>query len=133
MTVGSPGVYDKYLKKYEVASLKTSKTLAASNFGQNAIFSSALSVIMMMAAQDIMAGNMTVGSLVMVNGLLFQLSVPLGFLGSVYREIRQALIDMQVMFQLMSVPTKISSSENASQISISRESAEIAFDKVTFE
>merc|ERR1719420_31706 len=127
------GVYDKYLKKYEVASLKTSKTLAALNFGQNAIFSSALSVIMMMAAQDIMAGNMTVGSLVMVNGLLFQLSVPLGFLGSVYREIRQALIDMQVMFQLMSVPTKISSSENASQISISRDSAEIAFDKVTFE
>ena len=54
--------------------------MAALNFGQNSIFSSALSVVMIMAAQDIMAGNMSVGSLVMVNGLLFQLSVPLGFL-----------------------------------------------------
>ena len=127
------GVYDTYLKKYETASLKTSQTLAALNFGQNLIFSSALSVIMMMAAQDIMAGNMSVGSLVMVNGLLFQLSVPLGFLGSVWREIRQSMIDMQVMFQLMSVKPKISSHTSQPPLSISHQSADIVFDKVTFE
>ena len=128
-------IYDSYLKRYEDASLKTSQTLALLNFGQNAIFSTALSVIMVMAAQDIMAGNMSVGNLVMVNGLLFQLSVPLGFLGSVYREIRQALIDMQVMFQLMSVPTKISSKPCASVpvLDISPHTAEISFNKVTFE
>merc|ERR1719232_443020 len=127
------GVYDKYLKKYEVASLKTSKTLAALNFGQNLIFSGALSAIMIMAARDIFAGNMTVGNLVMVNGLLFQLSVPLGFLGSVYREIRQALIDMQVMFQLMTVKPGIPSSTNNPTLQITSESAEIVFDKICFE
>merc|ERR1719312_1371944 len=104
--------YDKYLKQYEIASLKTNWSLAFLNFGQNLIFSGALSAIMILTARDILAGNMTVGHLVMVNGLLFQLSVPLGFLGSVYREIRQALIDMQVMFELMTVDPKISNMES---------------------
>eukprot|EP00088_Acartia_fossae_P021483 TRINITY_DN2291_c0_g1_i3.p1 TRINITY_DN2291_c0_g1~~TRINITY_DN2291_c0_g1_i3.p1 ORF type:complete len:713 (-),score=145.01 TRINITY_DN2291_c0_g1_i3:79-2190(-) len=125
--------YDKSLQNYEVASLKTSTSLALLNFGQNAIFSTALAAIMVMAGREIIAGSMTVGDLVMVNGLLFQLSVPLGFLGSVYREIRQALIDMQVMFQLMTVDPKISDKVQAPMLSVTPDNAEISFDKVCFE
>jgi len=125
--------YDKSLKMYEDASLKTSTSLAALNFGQNAIFSVALSGIMIMASREILAGTMTVGDLVMVNGLLFQLSIPLGFLGSVYREIRQALIDMQIMFQLMTVDPKVSSQPDAPKLTVTPQTAEIAFNNVCFE
>ncbi|KAK8731919.1 hypothetical protein OTU49_007330, partial [Cherax quadricarinatus] len=99
--------YDKYQQKYERASLKTATSLALLNWGQNAIFSIALSAMMVLATKEIIAGHLTVGDLVMVNGLLFQLSLPLNFLGSVYREVRQALIDMQTMFTLMKQPAAI--------------------------
>ena len=125
--------YDKSLVKYEEASLKTNWSLAFLNFGQGFIFSAALSTIMVMAAKEIMEGTMTVGNLVMVNGLLFQLSVPLGFLGSVYREIRQALIDMQVMFQLLSVKPVISSLPAAPPLNITNENASIHFSNVNFQ
>nr|CAD7456035.1 unnamed protein product [Timema tahoe] len=125
--------YDEVLKKYEAASLKTSTSLALLNFGQNAIFSGSLSLIMVLAAKQIVEGNMTVGDLVMVNGLLFQLSVPLGFLGSVYREVRQALIDMHTMFTLMARDTLIKDRDNCKPLVISPTSAEITFNDVTFQ
>ncbi|XP_063700074.1 iron-sulfur clusters transporter ABCB7, mitochondrial isoform X2 [Culicoides brevitarsis] len=125
--------YDEALKKYEVASLKTSSSLAMLNFGQNAIFSAGLSAIMLMAATQIAQGNMTVGDLVMVNGLLFQLSIPLGFLGSVYREVRQALLDMQSMFMLMGVETAVKNKINAPHLAIDRSTASIEFKNVSFE
>uniref|UniRef100_A0A182YR34 Iron-sulfur clusters transporter ABCB7, mitochondrial n=1 Tax=Anopheles stephensi TaxID=30069 RepID=A0A182YR34_ANOST len=124
--------YDQVLKKYEDASLKTSTSLALLNFGQNAIFSVALSTIMVMAANEIAQGRMTVGDLVMVNGLLFQLSIPLGFLGSVYREVRQALLDMRTMFTLMGVQSAIQSRVNAPPLDVSRETASIEFRNVGF-
>ena len=125
--------YDNVLKKYEEASLKTSSSLAWLNFGQNAIFSVALSAIMVMAANDIAAGSLTVGDLVMVNGLLFQLSIPLGFLGSVYREVRQALLDMRTMFTLLGVESKVQSAPDAPYLACDRTNANIEFKNVTFQ
>ncbi|KAF5288716.1 hypothetical protein FQA39_LY15288 [Lamprigera yunnana] len=125
--------YDSVLKVYETASLKTSSSLALLNFGQSAIFSVALSAIMVLAAQEIVKGNMTVGDLVMVNGLLFQLSVPLGFLGSVYREVRQALIDMQTMFTLMTMDTIIKNKDYVTPFNITSGNAAITFENVSFD
>lgn len=124
--------YDVSLKKYEEASLKTASSLAVLNFGQHAIFSAGLSVIMIMAANQIAKGQMTVGDLVMVNGLLFQLSIPLGFLGSVYREVRQALIDMQTMFTLMTVQSRIKETPKAPALICDAKSATIDFNDVSF-
>ncbi|POI33860.1 hypothetical protein CIB84_002388, partial [Bambusicola thoracicus] len=125
--------YDGFLKMYENASLKTTSTLALLNFGQSAIFSVGLTAIMVLASQGIVAGSLSVGDLVMVNGLLFQLSLPLNFLGTVYRETRQALIDMNTLFTLLSVDTKIKDKELAPPLQITPQTATIVFDNVHFE
>uniref|UniRef100_A0A674C2N8 Iron-sulfur clusters transporter ABCB7, mitochondrial n=1 Tax=Salmo trutta TaxID=8032 RepID=A0A674C2N8_SALTR len=124
--------YDGYLKSYEASSLKTTYTLAMLNFGQSAIFSVGLTGIMVLASKGIMAGSMTVGDLVMVNGLLFQLSLPLNFLGTVYRETRQALIDMNTLFTLLSIDTKIKT-DLAPPLSVTPQDATIRFEDVYFE
>uniref|UniRef100_A0A8C4EGX8 Iron-sulfur clusters transporter ABCB7, mitochondrial n=1 Tax=Dicentrarchus labrax TaxID=13489 RepID=A0A8C4EGX8_DICLA len=124
--------YDGYLKIYESSSLKTTSTLAMLNFGQSAIFSVGLTGIMLLASKGIAAGTMTVGDLVMVNGLLFQLSLPLNFLGTVYRETRQALIDMNTLFTLLNVDTKIKR-DLAPALTIPPQEATIRFEDVYFE
>ncbi|XP_032383356.1 iron-sulfur clusters transporter ABCB7, mitochondrial [Etheostoma spectabile] len=125
--------YDGYLKTYESSSLKTTSTLALLNFGQSAIFSVGLTGMMLLASKGIVAGTMTVGDLVMVNGLLFQLSLPLNFLGTVYRETRQALIDMNTLFTLLSVDTKIKERDLAPPLAIAPQGASIRFEDVYFE
>lgn len=124
--------YEGVLKKYEQAALKTSTSLAALNFGQTTIFSTAMTLSMIFAAREIAHGNLTVGDLVMVNGLLFQLSVPLGFLGSVYREVRQAFIDMQTMFTLMLKEPIIKNRAGALPLILSTKNASIEFRDVNF-
>lgn len=125
--------YDEVLKKYEDASLKTTSSLALLNFGQNAVFSVALSAIMLMAAKDIMNGTLSVGDLVMVNGLLFQLSIPLGFLGSVYREVRQALLDMRSIFILSKIESNVQNKIDALPLFVDHTNAQIEFKNVSFE
>ncbi|KZP00358.1 P-loop containing nucleoside triphosphate hydrolase protein [Calocera viscosa TUFC12733] len=122
--------YDKHLSKYEDASLKIATSLAYLNSGQNIIFSSALTIMMFLAAQGIVNGHMTVGDLVMVNQLVFQLSLPLNFLGTVYRELRQSLLDMEVLFNLRSNNKPIEDRPGAKSLAL--RGGEIKFDHVAF-
>lgn len=123
--------YDKALKKYEGASIKVTTSLAFLNSGQNVIFSSALAAMMYIAANGVAAGSLTVGDLVMVNQLVFQLSVPLNFLGSVYRELRQSLLDMETLFNLQKVNVTVKEVANPRPLSLTR-GGEIKFENVSF-
>ncbi|KAL8293738.1 hypothetical protein RQP46_000439 [Phenoliferia psychrophenolica] len=123
--------YDAAMRDYTKASVKISTSLAALNIGQNIIFSSALTAMMYLAAKGIVDGNMTVGDLVMVNQLVFQLSLPLNFLGTVYRELRQSLIDMDTLFSLQSVGLSIKDTPDAKPLTLPH-GGEIRFENVSF-
>lgn len=105
--------YDKALMKYQQSSVKIATSLALLNSGQNFIFTLALTAMMYMGCQGVYTGELTVGDLVLINQLVFQLSVPLNFLGSVYRELKQSLLDMENLFQLQNQPIKIKEILNA--------------------
>ncbi|KAJ9611565.1 Iron-sulfur clusters transporter atm1, mitochondrial [Cladophialophora chaetospira] len=123
--------YDAALKKYEDASIKVTTSLAFLNTGQNVIFSGALAAMMYMAANGVASGALTVGDLVMVNQLVFQLSVPLNFLGSVYRELRQSLLDMETLFNLQKVNVTVKEVANPRPLALTK-GGEIKFQNVSF-
>jgi ABC-type transport system involved in Fe-S cluster assembly fused permease/ATPase subunit len=110
--------YDSAMELYQVAALKTSYSLAFLNFGQSFLITTGLVVVMVLAAMGVQAGTMTVGDFVLVNAYMIQITMPLNFLGTVYREIRQALVDMGEMFDLLEQPPEVANKDNAQDLKI---------------
>ncbi|GJP48473.1 hypothetical protein CLOM_g7750 [Closterium sp. NIES-68] len=99
--------YDSLLRDYQRESVRLEKVSAALNGGQTTIISIGLAAVMAMAGLRVAVGRMTVGDLVLVNGLILQLSLPLQFLGFLYRDLRQSLVDMEAMFHMLSLESEL--------------------------
>ena len=110
--------YDTAMEGYEDAALKTAYSLGFLNFGQAVLITLGLIAVMVMAALGVQNGVLTVGDFVMVNAYMIQITMPLNFLGTVYREIRQALVDMGEMFNLLEQETEIVDKPNAKPINV---------------
>ena len=122
--------FDRSLERYEKAAVKTWISLAVLNAGQAIAFTIGLAVIMIMVVMDVTRGQATVGDFVMVNALMIQLYMPLNFLGSVYRDIKQGLIDIEHMFRLLNVDAEIKDAPDARPLAVGK--GEIVFDRVGF-
>jgi ATP-binding cassette subfamily B protein len=122
--------YDGAMRQYEVAAVKTGQSLSFLNFGQALIITSGLIIVMVMAAMGVQRGVLTVGDFVMVNAYMIQITMPLNFLGTVYREIRQSLVDMGSMFALLGQPTEVKDKPGAPDLVIT--GGEVVFDAVEF-
>ncbi len=122
--------YDSAMAGYEEAAIKTNYSLAFLNFGQSVIITIGLVGVMVMAAIEVQAGTLTVGGFVMINAYMIQITVPLNFLGTVYREIRQALVDMGQMFDLLEQPSEVLDKPDAPALKVT--GGQIKLDNVQF-
>ncbi|WP_428481661.1 ABCB family ABC transporter ATP-binding protein/permease [Pyruvatibacter mobilis] len=122
--------FDRSMARYEDAAVRSTKSLSWLNAGQAAIFAIGLSVLMGMAATGVANGTMTLGDFVLVNTMLIQLYQPLNLLGFVYREIKQALVDMETMFSLLGVGTEVEDKPGAAPLKVN--GGEVRFENVFF-
>ena len=122
--------YDAAMRGYEKASIQSQTSLALLNVGQAVIISLGLTAVMLMTASGIVSGALTIGTFVMANTYLMQLYQPLGFFGFVYREIKQALIDMEKMFDLMGEDPQVADRPDAKPLTAS--GGEVGFEDVRF-
>ena len=110
--------YDGAMRAYAAAALKTAYSLAFLNFGQSLLITAGLIGVMVLAAMGVQDGSLTVGDFVMVNAYMVQITVPLNFLGTVYREIRQSLVDMGQMFDLLEQPAEVTDKPGAPDLKV---------------
>ena len=122
--------FDSSMARYEKAAIRTYTSLGALNSGQAIIFTLGTVVCMLLAARDVTSGALTIGGFVMINAILMQLYVPLNFMGMVYREIKQGLIDIETMFALLHETPEIVDRPGAKPLRAKR--GEIKFDNVSF-
>ncbi|MDQ0514999.1 ATP-binding cassette subfamily B protein [Kaistia geumhonensis] len=122
--------YDVSLARYEAASVKTWTSLAWLNIGQTVIFTTGMTVCMVLSAVAILNGTQSLGDFVMINALLIQLSFPLNFIGTIYRELKQGLADVEAMFDLLEVPEEVQDKPGAPALAVSE--GTVRFEDVTF-
>lgn len=122
--------YDSAMAGYEQASLRTTFSLALLNLGQSFLITVGLVTVMAMAALGVRTGTLTVGDFVLVNAYMIQITMPLNFLGSVYRDIRQALVDMDGMFGLLERPAEVQDRQGARALEV--RDGEVVLDRVSF-
>jgi ATP-binding cassette subfamily B protein len=122
--------YDRSMERWETAAVKNQTSLAWLNAGQSTIIAIGITILMMMASNEVVEGRMTVGDLVLINAFLIQLYMPLHFLGFVYREIRHALADMEKMFSLLHEHREVSDATDAAKLQV--DDGAVRFEQVNF-
>lgn len=122
--------YDDILQEWEDVAVKSQSTMSLLNFGQGAIIAVGVTVIMFLAANGVVKGEMSIGDLVMVNAFMLQLFIPLNALGIIYRQIKYTLTDMDLVFKLLKQKPEIQDDKNAKQLLV--KNAEVVFENVAF-
>nr|WP_175584968.1 ABC transporter ATP-binding protein/permease [Phyllobacterium pellucidum] len=122
--------FDGAMARYEVSATRIWTSLGWLNFGQAVIFGVGMAVMMIMSGREVLAGTQTLGDFVFINAMLMQLSIPLNFIGFIYREVRQGLTDIEQMFDLLDVEQEVQDRPDARPLDIERGS--VRFDNVHF-